>query len=578
MEKIEKQFFNLDEIVVEKNRICDGPTTGRWSVVPYKNKLGEGKLLFAEKDSHPESLTLTLGLSGWHRIFIAMVPFIHAEPQTCIYLRLSGDFCNTGVKSSPRTPRTWAPKEYIEEVYWKSADLTGQSLIISHPSDAWAPSSSSLVWIRCVPMSEEEITAHLAGAQDNTKCVHAHIDEDAAYNDILLEEDYLMKLEQMKDTDIEVLSFETSGYYDTVPAQDGAVFGGKEYEVIYNRCLGYLRKRSEIYKKTVDNAHAYNIKILAALRVSLNAPGNRDAFLFRIRFPEEHPEYFCKNRDGSVLKSLSYAYPEVQDFMIGWFADVLQYGFDGISLILTRGPLFGFEQPVAERFSKRYPNIAMERLPMADPRLHGIWCDIMTDFIHRLRMELKTTEGKRIWINTITDFGLDTSKNSGFDVERWAREGLIDSACQGDIEVYENLDGCMSDAEPGLIDMEKYNAVIGDRPVIQRTYSSMKKVYQYIPQYLELGEKYGIDTYHNLPWMGSVSPEEFAETGEKLREAGARKFFWYNTNHAGWDLPEFYTCALLGRGLPEGVQLRTFTRTLSIDGLDISHFNPEWRG
>ena len=576
---MEKYFFNLDELVLEKEQINDRPAADKWIVVPYKTKLGEGKMLLAARGSRAGSITLPLGLSGWHRVFIAVVPFDHAEPQNYIYLRFSGDMCNACVRSSARTPRIWAPKEYIEEIYLKSADLTGQSLIVSHPADAWNPGSSTLAWIRCVPMSEHEINKHAADvARQDTKCVHAHIDEDAAYNDIICEDDYVMKLEQMKNTDVEMLSFETSGFYDIVLTRDEVLFGSEAYRVINGRCCDYLLKRDEIYKKIVENAHAYGIKILAAIRVSLQASGPNALAIHKIRFADEHPEYFCENRDGSVLKSCSYAYPEVQDFMIGWFKDVLQYGFDGVSLILHRGALLGFERPVAERFAKQYQGVAMEKLPMADPRLHGVWCGIMTEFIRKLRVQLDAFAGKRVWINAITDFGLNTSKHCGFDVEQWAREGLIDSACQADIEVYENIDECMSHTEPGLIDMEKYRAVIANRPVIERTYSNMEKVYRHLSEYKMLGEKYGIDTYHVLPWTGSVSPEKFAETAEKLRRAGAEKFFWWNTNHAAWNLPEFHTCSLLGRGLPEGVPLRTFVRTLSIDGLDISHYNPEWRG
>ena len=114
--------------------------------------------------------------------------------------------------------------------------------------------------------------------------------------------------------------------------------------------------------------------------------------------------------------------------------------------------------------------------------------------------------------------------------------------------------------------------------MIRRHYSNMDKVLRFVAQYRTLGQKYGIETYHVLPWVGSVPAEQFAQAAENLRQAGAEKFLWWNTNHAAWDLPELHTCSLLGRGVPEGVPLRTFIRTLSVDGVDISHFNPDWRG
>ena len=75
--------------------------------------------------------------------------------------------------------------------------------------------------------------------------------------------------------------------------------------------------------------------------------------------------------------------------MIGKFADMVNLGFDGISLIFIRGIHIGFDEPVIERLKEFYPDVNPYLLPMADSRLNGVWCEFMNEFTTKLRNKVE---------------------------------------------------------------------------------------------------------------------------------------------------------------------------------------------
>jgi hypothetical protein len=154
-------------------------------------------------------------------------------------------------------------------------------------------------------------------------------------------------------------------------------------------------------------------------------------------------------RNGATLKVCSYAYDEVQDYMVSQLVGFMDYGFDGVSLIFHRGAHIGFEEPVIRRFAELYPDVDPFVLPAADERLNGVWSDFMTTFMRKLRNALDAASDRHLKINVITDYTPATSKLFGLDVERWAKEHLIDQVLQTIMETFEDLDGCLNQLNRG---------------------------------------------------------------------------------------------------------------------------------
>ncbi len=563
MEK-EFVFSNLGSLVNEKNNISPDFEDNKWRIMEYSTGKYKGEMLITTEAGLPEDISVDLNLEGIYQIYIC-VPRLRAANY--LNVKLSGDLCFTGLMASDKAPKNWMTEEYVEELYWKTADLTGQKIVFSK-ADSIITSATGVAWVRCVPVDK------MPPAITN-KCVQMHNDEDVAAQDMQKsDDDYLMKVYPIANTNAEFVSFEFSFDYDGVPDPGKAHLLG--YDTRWDEGnYRYREKADTIYKKAVDFAHKNGFGIYAANRMCVSnfvVPYTR--FGWNSNFVENNHQFYIKTRIGETVRVCSYAYDEVQDYVISNFVNMLKYGFDGITLIMHRGIHIGFDQPVIDRFKELYPDVDPCTLPFSDERLHGVWCEFMNKFMRKLRNAV----GKDIRINTITDYGMTTSKHLGLDVEYWAKNGLIDSAAHADMEIFENLEGCMSDDNPGLIDLEKYKKELTERHVVTRKFGcNVDKVCENIPAFEKLRELYGIDVYHVLPWVGRKLPEEYPGIIERMEKAGAKKFLSWNTNHLMRDLPEWYTVSHIGNE-PEDVELRKFYRVITLDGNYIAEFQPNWRG
>lgn len=569
---METLFSDLKRIALEQERITDVPSRDKWMSVSYKTKLGAGVMLAASEDSRPENITLRPALSGWHRVYVGI---INLRSNDYTYLKLTGQPAFTGIRHARRgSPIDWAPEEYAEEVYFGSFDLTSRDFILAKP-DSNLTNASCLLWIRCVGMSDEEICTHLETESNKVKCIQMHIDADYRGEETLeCDDDYLIKLCAVADTNAEFATIETSFDWD------GYDYSGTTFLHSHARWAEgdekFIKNRERLYQKFISFARANGLKLFAGVRMSVASftiPYTMPTW--KLRFVDENPQFHCVNRDGSRVNACSYAYKETQDYMLGLLKKQVSYGFDGVTMIFHRGILVGFEQPVIDRFKKLHPAIDPYRLPLADKRLSSVRCGIMTEFMRRVRAEL----GTETKINIITDFNLETPRNIGIDIEEWAAEGLIDMVAQSEINVYEDLDGLMSETEPQYIDMDKYCARILETSVIKRSLAgSIEKATGNMDGFLRLEQKYGVKVYHVLPWSNSLSEEKYLEYVNALTARGAKRFLAWNAYAAMWNLPEWYNLTHVGNRREEGITKRRFIRMIEIEGADISQFNNNWRG
>jgi len=567
----EIMFSNLSEMVVEKNNISNRYESSKWRIAEYKIGKCEGNMLIAPECEFPENITLKLNIDGIYRIYLC-IPKLRCENY--LYVKLTDDLCYTGIRPTKFRPKSWGEEEFFEEVYWKTADLSGKDIVIGKP-DAFFDSSAALCFIRCVPVSETEDSEVI-----HNKCMQMHMDEDSLSEDkFCSDEDYLIRLYQMKDSNAEFVSYEIAFDFDK-PYTSSETYlhrRDKRWGSEYN---SYISQKGKFYKQAVDFAHANGLELYAANRMSLTnftMPYTRPCW--DIKFVKDNPQYYCQMRNESSVAVCSYAYDEVQEYMINNFIEVLKYGFDGVTLIFHRGLHIAFEEPVIEKFKELYPDIDPHVLPFSDKRLHDVLCGFMNQFMKKLRVALDSNSDRHIKVNVIIDYGLETSKHLGLDVEYWAKNGLVDSVSQGDMEIYEDLHGCMSEQNPEFIDLERYNRALSERQVIKRNYGTdVEKVCKHIPEFARLGDNYNIDIYNVIPWVHRIIPEKYDEIISRMKDAGAKKFLSWNTNHLVWDLPEWHAVSKIGNNRNDDDIKREFHRVLSLDGHDISQFYANWRG
>jgi len=567
-EKKEYIFSDLFAYVEEKDNISEKFEENKWRKMEYKTAKCAGNMLITAQDVYPEKITLDLKLTGVYQIYIC-VPKMRSENYT--YIKLTDDICYTGLRPSKYRPHHWCECEYLEEVFWKTADLSGQKLIIEKP-EAWFLSVSGVAWIRCVPAELEE--------KIEKRCVLAHMDEDQFGEDVFqTKDDYLIRLNRAKDTNVEVCSVEVSFDYDRVSDNNELPMLHHD-ERWKNGDYHFETVKETIYPHYINFAHENQMKIYATNRMEVGnftTPYSHPSW--NKNFVMKHPQFYCRNRDNSIVNVCSYAYPEVQDYVIENLLQILAFGFDGLSLIFHRGMHIGFDKPVIDRFSELYPDINPYLLPLRDDRLAGVMCEFMSQFMEKLRKATNEKFDRHIDINVFTYYGVEMGKPFGIDVEDWAKKGLVDSVCQTDMEVFENLEGCMYDDNPDLIDLEKYQIQLGQRPIIDRECSEgIKKLFRYAEEFAEIQRKYGVTVYGCLPWEHTILPEEYEGYAKQLKSIGIEKIFCWNMNQRVWNLPEWYAISHIGSKWEDGIVLRKFHRVLSLDGSDMSHFNPNWRG
>jgi len=588
-------FADLGAAVSCRESVSEQRHAEAWQVVRYETAAVQGTMLLATQEMVPPPVTIPLNLTGWHRIYVCLAD-IGGLMYT--YLKLSGDRCHYGVKcgsmnACPTPPSSpWSPTEHVEEALWRCADLTGQELTISRPL-GFTPSSSAVVWIRCVPMSDEEVSAYEADeSHTDTRTLHAHFDTDFIGNDQFAKlDDYLVKLEALRGSDVKICSQEVAldhaGYYDAEHRQ----FVGTTVHDQARVAAGWAFHpiRGEVYRTMVERAHDLEIQLYAAQRMNIASFDFPYAYPhFRVRFCDEHPECAIVTRDARRMPAPSYAYPEVQDYVIGTLLDAYQYGFDGVTLIWTRGIHLGFEEPVLDRVRESHPDIDPATLPASDARLHQVWCEILTGFMRKLRAALDeaATATGRARPGIIADVFADIQlgKQAGLDVERWAREGLITGVIQDNMIHFEDLTGCMSDSDPALIDMHRYREQLGRRKILHRHHHSLvAQDTSLIRPYAAL-KQYGVEVFHAMPWEHSVQPEEFLRLAREMYANGAGALHLWDCNGRVRYLPEWNVQRKLGHrqqldAFPtDNRAWRTIHRVLAWNNVDISYAIPNWRG
>ena len=445
-------FTDLDKVFEPKEALSPYGLRDKWRVTPYASETLEGNMLTSLGGDAPD-VSFDPKLEGWYKIFL------YIPGTSKISLKLSGDrhFGTAGCDfTSPF---------YIERLYWRSADMTGQSLILSRAEFA-LPRFCYLAGVEFVPMTDEEVEAwKYEDTRTDTKRIYASDDmhnrlfetEQKGY------EDWLGLVDRYDHSDVEWLSLEQIRTFvsDKLPCEniDDFVFpreGDKRVQKLFSE-LDYDR----VLREVVGYGHEKGLKMSVSLRMGAwGMAFPYDQYYFDCKFMIDHPELRAYDRNGDEVYAMSYAYPEVQDYLVGELINMARSGCDAVTLIAHRGiPYVLFEKPVADRFYELYGEYPYE-LPLDEPRLNKLHCDIMIEFFRKLRKALDEGFGKnKVGIHLRGMFSLYDCKIIGLDLERLCAEGLLDAVICHPQRHYERLDGDIwQEGGEYRIDIEKYTA------------------------------------------------------------------------------------------------------------------------
>ena len=174
---------------------------GCWRLIDYETDRFPGVMLFAGQETEAQEVTYSLVVKGWHDIYIGMFNTqgrayealgfwakLKDDPAySFLYVAKPGGEVDPTAQRSGSVPLDDALKgPRLQDVYWKTADLTSQTLSFNQACSRVVPESQQygslcgkiwVAYIKLVPLSEEELEALLQDrSRTDTKRLFGHHD------------------------------------------------------------------------------------------------------------------------------------------------------------------------------------------------------------------------------------------------------------------------------------------------------------------------------------------------------------------------------------------------------------------
>jgi Glycosyl hydrolase-like 10 len=423
----------------------------RWQLIDYETEEGiKGTMASAFPEHRCCELSLPLHATGPHKIYLGInytkIHYDEYSPYGLLEVKLTGDpgfrrvtaeFGTMLADGSPKLGVNNFNYKSIQEAYWKTAVLTGESLIFRQPEYPYNrpehANITNLAYVKLVPLNEDEsrqwkesiptdetrrlaiifCTGQFTGHTSGSYTFHP-----------TSQEWFKNEFVPYAGSDIKILIFEAMrGNYCLFRTKIGDV--GTED----NRWRQEWRDPLAEFTRL---AHDNGMKIFASMRmIGPQYPMNR-APIGWARHYWRHREWTKLDRDGVPLTNLSLAFPGVRQYWLSLLREALAYGIDGIQLHLNRAnPFVFFEEPVVRSFQTKY-GTDPRGLPENDHRWHQHCAGFVTQFVREVRSLLDERPGRELGTTIYGEpHKYDKDKTPYHpiryccDVETWLREGLV---------------------------------------------------------------------------------------------------------------------------------------------------------
>jgi hypothetical protein len=417
-------FGNNDILINELGKAVDGkllqknPTqTNLWKAIPYESEEFAGVMLGGGGGPKQRPITIRLGAKGTCRIFLGLYGGYNARNMR---VTLSSDPSSTVVPIKVAGNRTLA----ISEVFWKETDLTDEDLIIEQMGDPdYPPGALAYVRLEAIPKRKDFYPMTITNDGNGVFFGAKHSSP----------RDILKSLEKIPDGTCMRTLLWGNGCADNCnyPTKVGQFYpnAGQHHlwQPSFSRNLGiWKEKQNEKGWNSMEVVRDYTRKRKWEFQVYIRMGAFKAPFPFdhqeNSKFFNEHPRCHCLDREGQRVNRLSYAYPEVQNYMLRLIKEIVDYNPDGVCLCFIRGvPLVLYEPIMVEGFRKQY-GIDPRELDELDPRWMDYQGDVITSFVKRVKKTLKPNQRLSVIVPATE---LDC-KRWGLDVATWVKEGVID--------------------------------------------------------------------------------------------------------------------------------------------------------
>jgi hypothetical protein len=413
---------------------------GKWKVIPFSTESLNGWALSAYGSTGAPPVRLPLASRGWHAVYLGLATVSGGikEVRNGLKARLSDEpvfrhlACNL-----PHLPDR---RDAIQEQFLTVAHLDGQALEIA----AQPGLPATVCFVKLVPLTADEVAAWSASRATGARETRTSIATFDGHSWIWPYQpktaaDLQANFRGFEDSDVGKWWFEVLGA-DLVcyPSKVGNTPGEGAVDFSSGGHAAFQRSLATLFKNGIhplrvarDAARAQG----AEFHVMLRPAGWKGAIpfeeTFNSRFYNAHPEWRCRDRDGTPTMYMSYAVPEVRQHLLEILRETLELRPEGVGLLFNRGmPMILWEDAFCARFRERHDDDP-RTIPEDDPRIHDLRADFMTEFLQEIRALLDETaraqgrtERYRISLGTFSREA--DNRKFGLALPEWIKAGLVD--------------------------------------------------------------------------------------------------------------------------------------------------------
>lgn len=402
----------LDKAVDRKLIQTEPSQTNLWKSVPFVSDEFAGVMLGEGGGPSQKPITIRLGAKGVYRVFLGLYGGYNARQMR---VRLTNAEASDTIPIKVTGNRTLV----ISETFWKQVDLTGQNLILEGSGDSNAP--GALAYVRLQKIADRKDSYPMVISEDGYGIFLGPEPSDP--------KDLEKPFESIPDGTCMRMLLWGNGCADNCnyPTKVGQFYPNAGYQLAWRP---QFAKNMNIWKEkgwdSLRVMREYTRKRKWEFHVYIRMEAFKAPFPFdaqeNSKFFNDHPEYHCLDRQGQRVNRLSYAYPEVQRYVLSLIEEIAGYEPDGVCLCFIRGlPLVLHEPIMVDGFKKRY-GVDPRELDELDPRWMDYQGVVVTSFIEQVKRTLKPNQRLSVIVPATE---LDC-RRWGLDVATWVKDGLID--------------------------------------------------------------------------------------------------------------------------------------------------------
>jgi hypothetical protein len=410
-------FTDLPARVV-RGTVSPRPVAGAWRCVPYRLENLRGISLAFSPYANPGPVTLRLGVKGRHRIsLVTKYPIVG---NFGLRVKLTGDLCFESLDGGLNRQGHEYPEWWVAvEIFWKEADLTGQNLVLAGVPNTWLW-AIRLEPVRGAPRPRRVVHPYVFTEDGDMMRLRRHSRKEDILERVLLPEDSCARIMIYSGINFDACEHMTrvgtrAGTSGDMPNDD---YGAN---LAHNMKL-FIRNRWDPMTVMRDYARRRNWEFQVYVRLRAASGVYPEDGLYDSRFFMDHPEWHMRDKEGTHICGVSYAYPQVREHVLAFYREILGYGVDGLCLCFVRGcPLVLYEPAMVRGFQKKY-GLDPRTLADTDARWLDYCAEVNTEFMR----QVKALAGPGQRLSGLVHGTRALNRRWGMDLPRWIREGLID--------------------------------------------------------------------------------------------------------------------------------------------------------